>query len=123
MLAEGLDYDTECCADDHLTQTADFDGPRVKKLKSLHHVCQRKTLRHCLCGHVDGALNLPLDRFVHDYASVAPDKSKQIVLHCHSGARSGQAMQFLRQQNYENVFNGGSVGEVALKTSRPIHRL
>src|SRR5450759_269618 len=74
-------------------------------------------------GHVEGALNLPLDRFVQNYASVAPDKSKQIVVYCHSGARSGQAMQFLCQQNYENVVNGGSVGLVALKSSRPIHRL
>lgn len=73
-------------------------------------------------GHVQGALNLPLDRFVQDYASVAPDKLKQIVLYCHSGARSGQATQFLCQQNYQNVVNGGSVGLVALKTSRPIRR-
>jgi len=74
-------------------------------------------------GHVEGALNLPLDRFMQNYASVVPDKSKQIVLYCHSGARSGQAVQFLKQQNYQNVVNGGSVGAVALKTSRPIHRL
>ena len=74
-------------------------------------------------GHVEGALNLPLDRFVQDYAGVAPDKLKQIVLYCHSGARSGQATQFLCQQNYQNVVNGGSVGLVALKASRPIQRL
>lgn len=73
-------------------------------------------------GYVQGALNLPLDRFVQDYANVAPDKSKQIVLYCRSGARSGQATQFLLQQNYQNVINGGSVGAVALKTGRPIHR-
>ncbi len=74
-------------------------------------------------GHVDGALNLPLDRFVQDYASVAPDKSKQIVLYCQSGARSGQALQFLQQHNYENLINGVSAGAVALKTGRAIRRL
>ena len=74
-------------------------------------------------GHVEGAMNLPLDRFVQNYANVAPDKSKQIVLYCRSGARSGQAMQFLQQQNYEDVVNGGSVGAVALKTSRTIRQL
>lgn len=73
-------------------------------------------------GHVGGALNLPLQHFVQNYESVAPDKSKQIVLYCHSGVRSGQATEFLRQQNYENVVNGGSVAEVALRTSRPIRR-
>lgn len=71
-------------------------------------------------GYVQGALNLPLDRFVQDYASVAPDKSRQIVLYCRSGARSGQATQFLLQQSYQNVINGGSVGAVAMKTGRPI---
>ncbi len=73
-------------------------------------------------GYVQGALNLPLDRFVQDYARIAPDKSKQIVLYCRSGARSGQATQFLLQQNYQNVVNGGSVGAVAMKTGRPVHQ-
>ncbi len=74
-------------------------------------------------GHVDGAVNLPLDRFVQGYAELAADKSKQIVLYCQSGARSGQAMQFMQQQGYVNVVNGISAGAVALKTNRPIRRL
>lgn len=74
-------------------------------------------------GYVQGALNLPLDRFVQDYTRLAPDKSRQIVLYCRSGARSGQATQFLLEQNYENVINGGSVAAVALKTGRPIHQV
>lgn len=73
-------------------------------------------------GFVQGALNLPLDRFLQDYASSAPDKSRQIVLYCRSGARSGQAAQFLLQQNYQNVINGGSVATVAVRTGRPIQR-
>ncbi len=73
-------------------------------------------------GHVDGALNLPLDRFVDGYAAAAPDKSRQIVLYCQSGARSGQAVQFLAQQGYSKVVNGISPGAVALKTNRAIRR-
>jgi phage shock protein E len=73
-------------------------------------------------GHVDGALNLPLDRFVDGYAAMAPDKSRQIVLYCQSGARSGQAVQFLLQQGYSKVVNGISPGAVALKTNRAIRR-
>ena len=73
-------------------------------------------------GHVDGALNLPLDRFAQNHAQVAPDKAKQIILYCLSGARSGQAMQFLMQQGYLNVVNGGSASAVALRTTRPIRR-
>ena len=73
-------------------------------------------------GYVEGAVNLPLDRFVQEYENIAPDKSRQIVVYCHSGARSGQAVQFLQQQNYVNVVNGISAGTVALKTGRPIRR-
>lgn len=73
-------------------------------------------------GHVDGALNLPLDHFVDGYAALAPDKSRQVVLYCQSGGRSGQAVQFLVQQGYSKVVNGISPGAVALKTNRPIRR-
>jgi phage shock protein E len=73
-------------------------------------------------GYVEGAVNLPLDRFVQEYENVAPDKTRQIVVYCQSGARSGQAAQFLQQQNYANVVNGVSASTVALKTGRPIIR-
>ena len=73
-------------------------------------------------GHVEGAINLPLDRFVQNYESVAPDKSRQLVLYCQSGARSGQAVPFLAQQGYHKVVNGISAGTVALRTGRAIRR-
>lgn len=73
-------------------------------------------------GHVEGAINLPLDRFVEAYPRVAADPSRQIVLYCQSGMRSGQAVQFLAQLGYSRVVNGVSPGAVALKTSRPIRR-
>ena len=41
-------------------------------------------------GHVEGSVNLPLDRFVDAHAVVIPDKAKQVVVYCASGARSSQ---------------------------------
>jgi len=73
-------------------------------------------------GHVDGALNVPLDRFAQAYTSAAPNKSRQIILYCQSGARSGQAMRILQQQGYENVVNGGSTSAVAANAERSIVR-
>lgn len=73
-------------------------------------------------GHVDGALNLPLDRFAQEHANAAPDPSRQIIVYCQSGARSGQAARFLQQMSYEKVVNGGSPGAVALKAKRSIIR-
>ncbi|WP_348683802.1 rhodanese-like domain-containing protein [Acidovorax soli] len=73
-------------------------------------------------GHVDGAINLPLDRLGADCAQALPDKSTPLVLCCLSGTRSGMATQWLRQQGYEQVLNGGSVGSVSLQLQRPIRR-
>jgi phage shock protein E len=64
-------------------------------------------------GHVAEATNLPLDRFVDGYHSVAPDKSKPVVVYCASGARSAQAVQYLQQQGYTNVLNGISAQHVS----------
>ena len=73
-------------------------------------------------GHVDGAINLPLDRPGADCAQGLPHKATPLVLCCLSGARSGMAAQWLRQQGYQQVANGGSVGSVALQLQRPIRR-
>ncbi|SEA57067.1 MULTISPECIES: rhodanese-like domain-containing protein [Acidovorax] len=73
-------------------------------------------------GHVDGAINLPLDRLGTDCAQALPDKSTPLVLCCLSGARSGMAAQWLSQQGYAQVTNGGSVGNVSLQLQRPIRR-
>lgn len=64
-------------------------------------------------GHVTGATNLPLDRFVDGYPAIAPDKSKPVVIYCASGARSAQAVQYLQQQGYANVVNGISAQHVS----------
>lgn len=73
-------------------------------------------------GHIEGAINLPLDRLSADFAQVLPDKSAPLMLCCLSGARSGMAAQWLQQQGYQQVTNGGPVGSVALQLQRPIRR-
>jgi phage shock protein E len=64
-------------------------------------------------GHVDGSINLPLDRFVDGYRNFVTDKAQRVVICCASGARSGQAVQFLTAQGYSNVVNGISSHQVA----------
>ena len=74
-------------------------------------------------GLVDGALHLSVERLVHDAPTVLPDKDARLLLYCLSGARSGMALQWLRQMGYTQAVNGGSVGAVALQTGRSIRRL
>ena len=71
-------------------------------------------------GHIEGAVNIPLDQFVQKYASSLPNKTQQIILYCQSGGRSGQAVQFLKQQQYTQVINGINAPTVARKTQRAI---
>lgn len=73
-------------------------------------------------GHVQGAVNLPLDRLASDAPAVLPDKAAPLVLYCVSGARSEMAAQWLRQAGYTQVTNGLSAGAVALQSGRSIHR-
>ena len=73
-------------------------------------------------GHVDGAINLPLDRLAQELEHALPDRAAPVLLYCQSGARSGMALQWLRQQGYQQAANGGSAGAVALQLGRGICR-
>lgn len=73
-------------------------------------------------GHVDGAVNLPLDRLMQDAPALLPDLSADLLLYCLSGARSQMAAQGLQQLGYSRVRNGGSVGMVAMQTGLGIRR-
>ena len=74
------------------------------------------------CGHVEGALNLPVDRIVTSIGQHVPDRQQSIVLYCASGMRSGTAKVLLEQQGYSRVINGGSAGNVALRLGRQVRR-
>jgi phage shock protein E len=75
-----------------------------------------------ISGHIDGAFNLPLDRFNHDIRRVVPHKDTPVILYCRSGARSGHALSVMRQLGYTQVFNGGGVGHLAMRLKKDIRR-
>lgn len=74
-------------------------------------------------GHLDGALNLPLDQLQHGIAHVAPRLDQELVLYCASGARSAFACAVLQQMGYTRATNGGGVGTLALTSGRAVRRL
>lgn len=73
-------------------------------------------------GHVQGSINIPLSLLPLKFTEIAPEKSRQIVAYCRSGARSGMAQQFLQGQGYEKVINGGSVEAMAAMAQRSVVR-
>lgn len=74
-------------------------------------------------GHLEGSINVPLERIALDLPGLAPDKSQLIMLCCASGMRSGMALQTLQAMGYQAAVNGGGAGALALRLQRPIRRL
>lgn len=61
-------------------------------------------------GHIEGSLNLPLDRLEGVMARF-PDLETPLYVYCRSGARSAKAAALLRQMGYHQVKNIGGIAD------------
>jgi len=52
-----------------------------------------------------GAKLVPLGTIMSAIEELEDKKDQEIVIHCRSGARSGQAQQFMQQYGFKNVRN------------------
>ena len=66
------------------------------------YILDVRTIEEYNLSHIDGAINIPLDELRENLKKL--DKSKEIVVHCHSGLRSYLACRILKQTGY-NVKN------------------
>jgi phage shock protein E len=57
-------------------------------------------------GHIKGSVNIPLEN-IKQHMKQLKSKEQPIVTCCVSGRRSGIAKDYLKQQGYTNVHNGG----------------
>ena len=64
-----------------------------------------------------GALNIPLGTLPHQLSEIDQYKNEELVIHCRSGARSGNAKKFLETKGYTKVRNvlGGIIAYRALE--------
>lgn len=58
------------------------------------------------CGHIKGAVNIPLDTLPLHLKTIG-DKDRFIITCCLSGGRSSAAKNALTSLGYTNVYNGG----------------
>lgn len=63
-------------------------------------------------GHTPGAINFPLSVLPHRIHELK-DLEGPLVLYCRSGNRSGMAVEFLKSKGFRDVYNGGSLEDVA----------
>ena len=61
-----------------------------------------RTLEEYSDGHIDGSVNIPLDR-IYSVENIVKDKSTPLYVYCLSGGRSGLAVSYLKQIGYTNV--------------------
>jgi len=54
-------------------------------------------------GHIPGVTLIPMGEVPERLDEIPTDKT--VITYCRSGNRSGQVMQFLQQQGYDNVHN------------------
>jgi rhodanese-related sulfurtransferase len=52
-----------------------------------------------------GAENIPLGELPHRLSEIEKHKDQEIVVHCRSGARSGNAKKFLESKGFSQVRN------------------
>lgn len=63
-------------------------------------------------GHIDNAINIPLDQFVNRFREIKGLGEKPVVFYCRSGNRSAQAVAYLQQQGVKQVYNGGGLEDL-----------
>ena len=85
---------------------ANFDNEKIQEyLKNGAVVLDVRTLAEYEEGHVEGSEHIVLDRIPGNVATVK-GYGKQVIAVCRSGARTGQATDYLKQQGID-IINGG----------------
>ena len=64
-------------------------------------------------AHLPNAINLPLGEIAAALPHRVKNKNQVLLLHCHSGMRSGMAKKKLQKLGYTNAFNLGSYARAA----------
>lgn len=62
-------------------------------------------------GHVASALHIPYDELESRIAELGSDKDREIVLYCHSGARSGSGQKTLTRLGFTRSYNAGGIDD------------
>jgi rhodanese-related sulfurtransferase len=81
--------------------TAAVDGPEAARLVAEENalVVDVRTPAEYAAGHVDGALNVPVQELPEGAAQI--DRSRPVIVYCRSGRRSANAARILAQRGYQ----------------------
>ena len=60
-------------------------------------------------GHIEGAVNIPLQVLDYEVENEIPEKDQIIVLYCRSGVRTLTAAEILKDLDYTEVYDMGGI--------------
>ncbi|MFN7539174.1 MAG: rhodanese-like domain-containing protein [Bacteroidota bacterium] len=70
-----------------------------------------RSIQEFTTAHLPGALHIPVDALQLNL-SLINELPRPIILYCHSGFRSGLAVEFLQQHGIEGSINGGGLSQL-----------
>ena len=62
-------------------------------------------------GHIENAINLPVDEIEDRALEVLPNKKETYLLYCRSGNRSAQGAKILENMGYEIIYDFGGIND------------
>jgi rhodanese-related sulfurtransferase len=69
-------------------------------------------------GHIEGALNIPVEEMEQRWQELDAYRDQQVVLYCRTGRRSGIAMNVLRSKGFTQLENGVNVERMSARGLR-----
>ena len=95
----------DLAATDTLNLPVDLDAATVEEIRNRDDVVLIDVRENSeyVEGHIPGATLIPLGQIPDRLDEIPTDKT--VVAVCHSGNRSSQATNFLREQGFDNVHN------------------
>lgn len=73
--------------------------------KTKVQVIDVRTPEEYAAGHLEGAINIPVDDILKDPAVVTVAKDQPIAVYCRTGVRSGEAFKALQQAGFETIYD------------------
>ena len=71
-----------------------------------------RTLEEFNTGHLDGAINVPVDSVKSDFFDkVTDNKDSKIIIYCQSGRRAVDALNVLSGMGYTNLYTFGGIND------------
>lgn len=67
-----------------------------------------RTEAEYLDENIKGSINIPLDELFHKIEELESMK-KPLIFYCRSGSRSQIAVDILKNQGFEEIYNGGGI--------------